>query len=65
MEDDKSLKEWWKAHMVAIITGSVFAVVAVVGGIFMVYYGTIIFGQAGKELILFTRCMAGLQTFEK
>ena len=51
--------------MVAIITGSVFAVVAVVGGIFMVYYGTIIFGQAGTELILFTRCMAGLQTFEK
>ena len=42
--------------MLAIITGLVFAVVAVVGGIFMVYYGKIIYGQAGTDLMLFTRC---------
>ena len=59
VEDDNSHTEWWNAHMVAIFTGLVFAVVSVFAGIFIVYYGRIIYGQAGTDFILFTQCLAG------
>ena len=45
---DHSLTLWQKA----LIAASVIAVVVGFGGFFMVYYGKLIFGQAGAALIL-------------
>ena len=60
MEDNNSIEEWWNAHKVVIVTGLVFAILAVFGGIFIVYYGKIIYGQAGTDLMRFTRCVTNL-----